>query len=88
MSVTGDLHILRADRATDPEPWTFFVRFEPHGGEWIDRTCVGLLALGSLLRSLGLSRRTLANIMVDVERSGRYALQDVTLSDEQLRRLQ
>jgi hypothetical protein len=87
MTTIGDLRVIRADQADDPQPWTFFVTFEPHHGTSVVHTCVGLLGLAAFLRRLGLSGSRLERALVALERRGRHEVRDVALSDDQIREL-
>jgi hypothetical protein len=57
METEGTIHVLRLDRPTDPQPWTYDVTFAPSGkgGFLTPRKCVGLPVLEQVLKDVGIA---------------------------------
>ena len=89
METVGTIHVLRLDRPTDPQPWTYDVTFAPSGkgGFLTPRKCVGLPALEQVLKDVGIAGHLRDVALEEVRKDGRSSIPHVRLTENQRREL-
>jgi hypothetical protein len=89
METVGTIHVIRLDRPTDPQPWTYDVTFAPSGkgGFLTPRKCVGLPALEHVLKDVGIAGHLRDAALEEVRKDGRSSIPHVRLTENQRRDL-
>jgi hypothetical protein len=89
METEGIIHVLRLDRPTDPQPWTYDVTFAPSGkgGFLTPRKCLGLPALEEVLTEVGIAGHRRDAALEEVRKNGGSTIPNVRLTENQRRDL-